>query len=448
MTSVPPVDAADTADRLTLDPFGLIPNMQSRIAGLGGDEATIDPLMAFHTPYAHYVPGPIAFHIQIDNLTATSGALVVMLNELRTDEQSQPLPAREVKRANVELATLAEGGGLFRFTAEAEEDVAYAIHAQVHGDSDARATGVTIRSDRRSDESPHAMKLAEAKRSLFAGKPTGKLRSLVTDEPATLAHPVSQMCTAAQMDEPAYADWVARMHRAPHRHRKQWEFVYIGRALEYYGALQAGKRGLGFGVGIEPLPAVFAAMGCEVVATDLDPNDQRSAIWSLTHQHGTALADLRDPSIVPNDDFDRLVRFESADMTRIPEHFRDFDFCWSSCAFEHLGSIQAGLDFVVNSLDTLKPGGIAVHTTELNLTSGFRTMSRGDTVLFRKRDFERLALVLDAQGHEVIPISFDQGEQPDDQFVDVPPYCSDVHLKVALARYVTTSFGIIVRKKM
>ncbi|WCT75336.1 methyltransferase domain-containing protein [Sphingomonas naphthae] len=442
MTAVSPVDATDSSDRLTIDPFGLNPNMLSRIEGVGGDEPTIDPTMAFHTAYHHFLPGPIAFHIQIEGLEATSGAFVIFINEFREDED-----AKEIKRANVDLATLAEGGGAYRLTTIAEEDVGYAIHAQIHGETDARATAIRIDCDRRTDESVFSVKLAEAKRALFGGSPTGKLKGLVTAEPATLLHPVSQMCTAAQMDEPTYLDWVGRMNRAPHRHRKQWEFVYVGRALEYYGALQPGKRGLGFGVGIEPLPAVFAKAGCDVVATDLDPNDDRSAIWSLTHQHGTALADLRDPSIVPNEIFDEKVRFESADMTRIPAHFRDFDFCWSSCAFEHLGSIQAGLDFVVNSLDTLKPGGIAVHTTELNLTSGFRTMSRGDTVLFRKRDFERLALVLNARGHEVMPLSFDQGEQPDDQFVDVPPYCSDVHLKVALKRYVTTSFGIIVRKK-
>ena len=37
-----------------------------------------------------------------------------------------------------------------------------------------------------------------------------------------------------------------------------------------------------------------------------------------------------------------------------------FDFVWSACAFEHLGSILNGLEFVVNSVKCLKPGGVVL----------------------------------------------------------------------------------------
>jgi hypothetical protein len=33
-----------------------------------------------------------------------------------------------------------------------------------------------------------------------------------------------------------------------------------------------------------------------------------------------------------------------------------------------------------------------------------------------------------------------------DQHVDVPPYADSEHLKLAIQQYVTTSFGIIVRR--
>ena len=125
----------------------------------------------------------------------------------------------------------------------------------------------------------------------------------------------------------------------------------------------------------------------------------------------------------------------------------DYDFCWSSCSLEHLGSIDAGLRFIERSLDTLKPGGIAVHTTEFNLTSDTRTIKKGGTVLFRRRDVEEFARRTTKAGHEVLPITFDQGDQPEDQIVDVPPYAADIHFKLALGQYVTTSFGLAIRKK-
>ena len=443
MSVLDSVVPADESFRLQLDPFGHWPNMTSRMIGIGGTEPSIvDPAAAFHTEYMTFVPGPIEVLVAFEGLEATKGTLVLLVNEL-ADEGD----AREIKNVHASLATMAQGGGTFRLTFQAEPDCAYAIHGQMHDETDARATGLKIDCDRRSDESAFAVRLATVREEVFPSSYGGKLHDLVSDEPATLAHPVTQMCTAAQMDDPIYAEWVRRMSRVPHRHRKQWEFVFICRVLEYYGMLQPGRRGLGFGVGIEPLPAVFALNGVSSVATDLPAGDVRAEAWSLTHQHGTELSDLRDPTICPDELFDRHVRFEPADMTAIPAHLRDFDFCWSSCAFEHLGSITNGLRFVEESLETLKPGGLAVHTTELNLTSNFRTISRGDTVLFRRRDIERLALILGAQGHEVMPIKYDQGEHPDDKFVDVPPYCSDVHLKVALARYVSTSFGFVVRKK-
>ena len=54
----------------------------------------------------------------------------------------------------------------------------------------------------------------------------------------------------------------------PRWHRKLWEYVMICQALWERGMLRAGRRGCGFGVGQEPLPALFASLGCEVLAAD------------------------------------------------------------------------------------------------------------------------------------------------------------------------------------
>ena len=55
-------------------------------------------------------------------------------------------------------------------------------------------------------------------------------------------------------------------------------------------------------------------------------------------------------------------------MNAVPDDLGRFDLVWSSCALEHLGTPQAGLDFIMRTLDLLEPGGLAVHTTELELT--------------------------------------------------------------------------------
>ncbi|MGE3744692.1 MAG: hypothetical protein AB7G25_03070 [Sphingomonadaceae bacterium] len=267
---------------------------------------------------------------------------------------------------------------------------------------------------------------------------------LVSDAP-TLTDPVSQMCTAKQFDEPQYEQWCKAMGTGKHLHRKQWEFVFILESLHHRGVLKENARGLGFGVGREPLPAVFASLGCTITATDLEIEDQRARAWRNTQQHG-ALENLIHNHICPEARFRELVSFRPADMTAIADDLRDFDFTWSSCAFEHLGSIAAGLNFVEASLACLKPGGVAVHTTEFNLISDNQTMDHAATVIFRRRDFQSLALRLHDQGHEVAPLNFEPGDEPLDRHIDVPPYSSNQHLKLALGKYVSSSFGIVVKK--
>jgi hypothetical protein len=131
-------------------------------------------------------------------------------------------------------------------------------------------------------------------------------------------------------------------------------------------------------------------------------------------------------------------------MNAIPDDLRGFDFTWSSCALEHLGSLGAGMDFVVRQMDCLRPGGTAVHTTEYILSSDDDTVETGGTVLYRRKDIEALAERLRAGGH-AIDLDFSEGDSPDDLHVDVPPY-SDVHLRTRLGAFVTTSLALVVTK--
>ncbi len=265
----------------------------------------------------------------------------------------------------------------------------------------------------------------------------------------TLDRIESQLCTAAQCIEPRYQYWCDQMRSPARLGRKQWEFVYIFEALRQHGMLTSGRKGLGFGCGREPLPAVFAKFGCSVVATDLKTDEAAAKGWVDTEQHASTLAGLNSQRLCDSKIFDEKVSFEFSDMNQIANAFNDkFDFVWSACAFEHLGSIRHGLDFVINAMACLKPGGLAVHTTEFNLSSDTETLEDPGCVLFRRQDMLKLKEELEARGYSVAPYNFNPGSDPVDTHIDAPPYSASPHLKLQLGQYVTTSIGVVITKPL
>lgn len=260
-----------------------------------------------------------------------------------------------------------------------------------------------------------------------------------------LEHPQSQLCTHGQMRSALYHELSAALGFPAREHRKVWEFVWILATLRAAGLLRSGIRALGFGVGHEPLPAYFASLGIEVLATDAPPEVVAGQGWDSTGQHAAALQALHQPHLVADAELARLVRFSPVDMNHIPATLGGFDFCWSACALEHLGSLEHGMRFIEASLATLKPGGIAVHTTEFNLSSNDRTAESPDLSLYRKRDIEGLFERLVAAGHEPLPLNLHPGAAALDEHVDLPPY-SPMHLKLEMRHHVCTSIGIAVRR--
>ncbi len=251
-------------------------------------------------------------------------------------------------------------------------------------------------------------------------------------------------CCAADFFHPEFHRLCSELGVGFGYHRKVWEWVFIAHHLRTVSG--PGTWGLGFGVGGEPMPAFLAKAGAAIVATDAPEEIGVASGWLA----GDQLAQGMDSMPSPNMDrqlFERLVAFRRCDMNAISPKLRDFDFCWSSCALEHLGSLQAGLDFVTNSLATLKPGGLAVHTTEFNLSSDWETIEDGPCVLYRRRDIQALVDELVIEGHEVAPFLVAPNTMVMDDFVDLPPYSHAPHLKLMYEGHVTTSIGLVVRKK-
>ena len=278
---------------------------------------------------------------------------------------------------------------------------------------------------------------------------------------ATAPRAVGLTCKAsiqADLESDWAAHWCAQLQTPVVFHRKIWELCYVVQAVYENGHLRPGTRGLGFGCGVEPLPSYFASQGAAVTVTDLPTEEARARGWAATNQHAASLEQAWQPNLVARDAFDRLVDFRYVDMNDIPPELADYDFCWSICALEHLGSIERGLNFITNALRTLRAGGMAIHTTEFNINPDGPTIDNWPTVLFQRKHLEELADRLRAEGHDVATLDFNLGDGPLDRFIDLPPWSHDLpqqlgqwlgqplHLKVGVDGFACTCFGIIVRK--
>lgn len=256
----------------------------------------------------------------------------------------------------------------------------------------------------------------------------------------------SCMCNQEQMLSPDFRRWMLAMRQDPgHMHRKQWEWAFVAQALHERGMLVPGRRGMGFAVGQEPLTSLFCAWGCRILATDVEAEHASGAGWVATGQHAESLAALNKLGLADPQVLRELASFRAVDMRAIPDDLGRVDFLWSACAFEHLGDLRAGMDFVSRSFDLLEPGGVAVHTTEFNLDSDWTTIGVGSDAVYRRCDLEEIARGVRAKGGRV-RLDFREGNLPADLHVDQPPFKQDIHLRLELFGYRCTSFGLILER--
>lgn len=418
-------DAASQTRTTTLNAFGFWPASASRIMGLGGKVVDPDPNYAFHSNYAEIGTGIVRCALRFERLEASVGLLTIRVNGLPPGPGAR---AETIRTWTASLRDLAEGEGIAEVSFQASAGTRYAVLGHIYDETDARSheLEITLVTD---IETASNEQRAATRKSIFGRRVFRRATRMFLPEAADLADPVCQACTPAQLDEPAYGRWIDEMKTARLRHRSQWEAVYVLQALWRYGMLRPGARGLGFGVGATPLPAVMAAHGCTVVASDSPGLDARAR----------SIEALRFPEICADEVFDRQVSFRSVDMTNIPLDLAGFDFVWSAGAIEHLGSIEAGQTFFRNSMGCLTFGGLAVHTTTFNVSSNLDTIDNEETVLFRKQDLEKVAVDLVSRGHYVAQFKYDLGKAPIERH-------ADDELKRTVEDYVTTSFGIIARR--
>jgi len=238
-------------------------------------------------------------------------------------------------------------------------------------------------------------------------------------------------CTAKELSSPWVRRWANLLGETWRPHRKLWEFAIICEAMESEGLLQPGCRAVGFGVGMEPLVALFASRGVEVTATD-------AARGGWFH---TCKEKLNSRGICQSDVFERLVTFRELDMNWIPDDLTGFDFCWSCCSMDHLGSIRLSKRFVYESLKTLRSGGVAVHVGEFGPKLTWRDVDRQDVVVWNQFDVDECRGWLELHGHAA-PFDHNPSLIDADRITDR----RKPHIRLAISGVEATSFGLVIRK--
>jgi hypothetical protein len=253
----------------------------------------------------------------------------------------------------------------------------------------------------------------------------------------------------ADTTRPSFAYWCEALRCFVRPHRKLWEFSQVLQTFYEYGVLVPGARVLGFGVGDEPIPSYLASLGLAVVATDLPGVASREAVWR--------------PNMIDEATFDARVEVSNVDFRRTDDAtLRGFDGVWSCSVADQLSAVDLAAEKIVEAMDTLKPGGVAVHTTEFAFADDLVDQSPG-ALRFPRRFFQGVADTLNGLGHRVAPLSFNLGEHPLDAYIDLEPYAptgseafetlwreglGEPHLKVLSHGVPTTSFALVATKRL
>lgn len=255
----------------------------------------------------------------------------------------------------------------------------------------------------------------------------------------------SQRVRAEDFSQPWFHDRVTEMaHSTGAFNRKIWEWAFI--AQVYHERIQLDRMALGFGCGREFIPAWLASRGAYVIASDLSL-DAVTEDWTNTGQHASELDSLGWKGVCSEETLRNNVEFRAVDMNDIPEDLLqgEFDFVWSSSSLEHLGGLQAGADFLCKQMECLRPGGIAVHTTEFNFSSRDSTVDSHNLSLYRIDDLINIKRFLKSQGDLLWPFDLTPGDMEADRHVAVYPY-NEPHLSLAIGEFMSTSIALVIEK--
>ncbi len=269
---------------------------------------------------------------------------------------------------------------------------------------------------------------------MFRGTPSLK----VTSKLANRMEGATEWCTELlhEMEKGVYRE-----------HRKQWEFCFMAHALDHYGKLKEGSKGIGFAVGTEPLAPFFVKRGAELVVSDLPISNSTKGLvqgWANTGQHAAALNATFTEGVVDYELYAKKAKFIPINMNEIPGDLLhgEYDFVYSSSSLEHVGSVELGRKFILNAMKALKKGGVGVHTTEFAINSLEDPGKFGHMSVWLKKDVDLLESELEKNGCKLLPVEY----AIDKVVVDELPYSHFNHFILRLENTIHTSIAFVIEK--
>ena len=170
---------------------------------------------------------------------------------------------------------------------------------------------------------------------------------------------LSKICDAADWFDAELTDVILNeLEETPRLHRKQWEFGMIFLALKKLGMITPESNGLSMGGGNERVLYSLARRIKKLTVTDLY---EAETSWDTARTDNAQDFILRSkPFEVDNSRLDVKIM----DMRRLEFPDNYFDFCYSSCSFEHIGHYNDFLTHLNEAFRVLKNNGVYVFTTE------------------------------------------------------------------------------------
>lgn len=170
----------------------------------------------------------------------------------------------------------------------------------------------------------------------------------------------SKLCDAADWFRPGiHAIITGELHETPRFHRKQWEFAMILHALRNNGRLDPGCVGLSMGGGRELVLYAIARQVRHLMVTDL--YDAQSSWDCARTGDPDQFIHANKPILVDDERF----HARRMDMRELAFPDRSFDFAYSTCAVEHIGTREDVIHHFNEVARVLKDDGMYVVTTEI-----------------------------------------------------------------------------------
>jgi hypothetical protein len=245
----------------------------------------------------------------------------------------------------------------------------------------------------------------------------------------------SEVVSEQRFLESDFFYWMRFLGEKPRLHSKQFQFYAImDRAFSIIkdGRQSSPPMAIGFGVGTEPIPSALVGLGYKVVATDyLD--GEIAETWRDSGQQSESFLDLNKRRLVTDEEFLNFCEFRNMDMNEIPNSLNGcFDFVWSSCALGHIGSYDKGLEFILNSLRLLSPGGWAVHTTELDKSELTEKFDYPNLSFYKIEDLESVLDKAELAGFKPLRIRKAAWTGKSEKYIVSEPWAKKPHLRIEL----------------